>query len=673
LKLQNSLAMKKKGKLLFQKSKKGKYYCKALTDDGKETSMSGIEIPIEYNEKEAEFILEKGKIIKVIVDNEEFVAQSMNDKIDNKNSKSMKNNNQSQNTIARAPYNFIPLNEKVVEVQKVPDFDKYHCDKYTGYIELEIKTMTPLYIRNTNEKGQLDSDFFNVEGKYKIPGSSLRGMIRTLVEIVSFGKFHYFDDDRFYYRGLADISNLRKYYQEKINKKVCAGYLNYDNKKRLFYIVPAEYINNEQFEKFQDIQKEFHYEEQLEGSWKIWTGKIRYKRNNWIIYPPDPNAQKIELSKEDVSYYLNDKNRTIPIDIIESAKKGFLIIDGKKKPIRFKEGVPIFYVKYKDSKDNERIAFGHTRFFRLPYEKTIGAHIPHNLKNEEVTDFADAIFGKEGNWASRVFFEDADLIDNPDQAFLPKTSPKILASPKPTTFQHYLEQPDDATKNNLRHWDSDAKIRGYKMYWHRNTPNNSKQVYSWNEGKIIENDTQHTVIRPVNKGVTFKGRIRFENLTKEELGALLFVLNLPENCHHKLGMGKPLGLGSIKISTQLFISKRTERYSRLFDNNNDNFFLSDEPQKPEEFICAFEKYILNNISNSDKVNAEKLWETPRLKDLKNLLNWDNTKQTNWNEKTRYMEIEHNIDNADGGNNKINEFKDRPVLPRSSIVVNQNNE
>jgi len=48
---------------------------------------------------------------------------------------------------ARAPYNFVPLNEKVVEAEEIPGkgnltFDIYHNDKNTGYIELEITTRT---------------------------------------------------------------------------------------------------------------------------------------------------------------------------------------------------------------------------------------------------------------------------------------------------------------------------------------------------------------------------------------------------------------------------------------------------------------------------------------------------------------------------------------------------
>src|SRR5690606_29120848 len=74
------------------------------------------------------------------------------------------------------------------------------------------------------------------------------------------------------------------------------------------------------------------------------------------------------------------------------------------------------------------------------------------------------------------------------------------------------------------------------------------------------NDTQHTLIRPVKAGVTFAGRIHFENLTELELGALLHALELSEGCCHRIGMGKPLGLGSVRISVRLKTVDRAARY-----------------------------------------------------------------------------------------------------------------
>jgi len=691
--------MKKKGKLLIEQSKKGKLNYKAVTEDGKTTSIFGIEIPMEYNQKNAEFELDKGRIIKVIFeDGKTFEVQKTNYESDRKENKNnMRRNNQPENQIkeAKAPYNFVPLNECVVNAQEVPNFDRYHDDRYTGYIDLTIETLTPLYIRNTDIKDKSNQqDFFNIDGQYKIPGSSLRGMIRTLVEIVSFGKFHYFDDDRLYYRAVGDSSTIGKKYRSKMIDendnyfpKVKSGFLFGENKN--YYILPSKVINDTQYYKinFDKLKganikinefewKEIYFKpvnptnhihhnnrilkyalvnsisdtinnENNTKGYLISSGKMNKKHMHWIINEPDNNKQKIPVPKDVIDAYKKDKNRNENVpNLLEQFK------NDKNKY------VPCFYLT---NDNDEIIAFGHTGMFRLPYEKTIGDHISENLKNNDTTDFAEAIFGKEGKWASRVFFEDADLLDNPENAFLSKTSPKILSESKPTTFQHYLEQPENANKNNLKHWDDDAKIRGYKLYWHRKTSSDSKDKYSWNEGEEIQNDTQHTVIRPVKENKKFKGRIRFENLSREELGALLFVLYLPENCHHKLGMGKPLGLGSVKISPELFIIDKKKSYQKLFNDEQSNFFISHEKiEKPSEFIISFEKYILNRISNSDKSNATKLWDTPRLKELKHLLDWSKTNIYDWNEKTRYMEIEY----KENGN-KINEFKNRPVLNRPS--------
>ncbi|MBE3571264.1 MAG: TIGR03986 family CRISPR-associated RAMP protein, partial [Bacillales bacterium] len=612
----------KKVKISIVKTKKG---YDVVLEGINQKADKRFNIPESLNGKEATVFREGNKILKIICEGKEYTVQEYSSK--NQDMKSQNSDINADVKAAKAPYNFVPLNHCVVETQQAPDFDKYHNDRYTGHIDLEIETLTPLYIRNTNEKGESDPDFFNINGQYKIPGSSLRGMIRTLVEIVSFGKFHYYDDERLYYRGLADILSLRKHYQEKINKEVRAGYLNYDSSKKQFYIIPVQKTDSNNqlgYEKINDTTKEFDYEMQDDECWIVWSGKMgNTKKHNWRIYPPDIDKEKIYISNKDIDYYKKDLNRNIPIDILKSAKEKYLFKnndhnnDHKIKKIRFENGVPIFFVKYIDFNNEERIAFGHTRYFRLPYEKTIGDHIPKNLKNTDTTDFAEAIFGKEDKWASRVFFEDADLLDNHENAFLPKTSPKILSEPKPTTFQHYLEQPENVNRNNLKHWDDDTNIRGYKIYWHRKTSSDSNNPYSWNEGKVILDDKQHTVIRPVKENKKFKGRIRFENLSKEELGALLFVLYLPENCHHKLGMGKPLGLGSVKIRPKVFIIDKKESYRKLFNDEQNVFFISlKEIENPNYFKTAFEDFILKKISNSDKSNATKLWDTPRLKELK---------------------------------------------------------
>ena len=117
-------------------------------------------------------------------------------------------------------------------------------------------------------------------------------------------------------------------------------------------------------------------------------------------------------------------------------------------------------------------------------------------------------------------------------------------------------------------------------------------------GNIIHNQGNSnekikTKIRPVKPNTEFKFRIRYENLSGNELGALLFALKMPEGCAHKIGMGKPYGLGSVKITPELYISKRNKRYLTLF--SSDGWDLAETKQGDgaiDEIISAFEKHIL---------------------------------------------------------------------------------
>jgi len=601
---------------------------------------------------------------------------------------------------AKAPYNFIPLNNRVVKAREIPDFNKYHDNRNSGLIELEIETQTPLYIRRAKD----DFEFFNINGNPKIPGSSLRGMIRTLIEIVSYGNFKFFDDKRLYYRAIGDKTSLGQNYRDfflrgipkdcniGLTLKVETGILKKEGEKYKIYLsrringiqyyrVNGKFNNNKEPTRFQinnvEINlyefKKIYFKPEKEkvhlhkikrknrppisiflryalvneitdhpnGEHKLGylvsSGHIGRKHMQWIINSPE--TQSIEVKEEIIKEYQSDSGRIKEANLLEKLEK-------------YSNGVPVFCLL--DSQ-NEVFAFGHTGFFRLPYKKTIGEHVPKDLKSDDIIDFAEAIFGIEGKWASRVFFEDADLIDGQIDIYLDEISPKILSSPKPTTFQHYLEQPNgkDTNWGNLKHWNDEVNIRGYKLYWHRNAPDdpNLQGVkYSWNEGQVFENN-QHTKIRPVKRNVKFTSRIRFENLADEELGGLLFVLDLPENCYHRLGMGKPLGLGSIKITPKLYLIDRKKRYRALFDG--DYWNEAKEERELDDLKEKFEKYILRYNSTGNTKNVKKLWNTPRLKQLKTILDWNTTTTDNWLEKTEYLTIK--------------DFKNRRVLPKPEEI------
>lgn len=658
--------------------KKGKVIGSITFADGKTMSVpSEVELNLELNNKECQVSRDKGFITQIVYEGKELMRKveslSSNQTPDRSTVNLKKrpeyipiggsNNVNTADYSAKAPYNFIPLNETLVEGENVVDFSTYYEDRLTGYIQCKLEALTPLYIRDTlneeeiakNLESNKHPDFFSPGGKCKIPGSSLRGMVRNLVEIMGWGKFAFFQDKLLFYRGLADKSNLRQEYQynmssqdrrtKRASYKFSAGYIKREGLD--YYIIPAMIDDNgRQFSQTHKSDKdEFVFEQYKDNKVLVVSGKMQRKEHDWVINPPDYKKQ-FKVCEKDITAYKMDENRYKDKSTSDDEKKhdGDLL---RLLNIKGNNLVPCFYVCWNDSEGNSRVSFGHTGYFRLAYKKTIGEHIPGQLKNDEKVDIAETIFGRLSKYASRVYFEDAELVNTFTDVCMAETIPKILSFPKPTTFQHYLEQSENADLNNLNHWNSSCNIRGHKLYWHRRN-------CEWKEDKPVDiKDRQHTIMKPVKAGTQFTCKIRFENLTEVELGALLFTLDLPKKHYHKLGMGKPLGLGTVKITPTLYLSDRKKRYSRLFDG--DRWQLAEHESDLERYKTSFERYVLERMSPKERNGADSLWAVERMQHLEAMLDGENTDNWHWWDETRYMQIEH----PQNGN----EFKKRPILAR----------
>jgi CRISPR/Cas system CSM-associated protein Csm3 (group 7 of RAMP superfamily) len=587
-------------------------------------------------------------------------------------------------TRATAPYNFVPVNKIVVKSEAPPSFDSYHQGLYTGYINLDIETLTPLYIRGSNaEDGGEVADFFSPGSKPKIPGSSLRGMTRNLVEIVSCSRMEYVDDSTLYYRSLADqCRSVRIEYSQIMGQRgpnanrpgyrFKAGYLQRVGQE--YQILPARIQNGRQYLRTPKLNTpEFSWQWQQDGSCITVSGPdpSGKKTKDWLINPVDNNARPIKISAPDLNAYRNDSNRfKDKRDITDSEKRdGDLLrcLRAEESLENAKNMVPCFYVTWTEHGGIERVAFGHTAYFRLAYRLSIKQHLPiAHRSNDNPLDLTSAIFGQASNFAGRVFFEDA-LIDSEDLVKVSQEEVylKILSNPKPTTFQHYLEQ-GNKNKNNLLHWNNqEALLRGHKMYWHRQTPQTGENGWEAGPEDVQSSPSQYTRVKTITSDAHFQGRIRFENLSAIELGALLFVLELPNGCAHKIGMGKPLGLGSVRIKPTLTLSKRMEaegRYGRLFDGQK--WYLAEEPAQIDDFKAGFAEHMLKETKHekgaSNPFNA--YWNTERMRELRAILSFDqNTGADDWLERTRYMEIERRKTDSSGREKKENEFSERPVL------------
>ncbi len=642
-----------------------------------------------------------------------------------------------KNRRARAPYNFVPLPEKIVTLplKDLPGHHMYDKDRLSGFLDCELTTESPLYVRSGRSPGdnrdKKKPEFFHVFDKEQpvIPGSTLRGMLRNLIEIVSFSKISCVSEQNLVYRAIGDMTTHGQRYRDKLMRDdgrkhftplIQGGYM----KKNInggWAIRPAQTIDGTTYAhiphrtlrklnifpcmktklyietgpyqyqpvrggfihvKYARVRRAFKSPQTgLRKAFLACSGPMASKRTEIVVYEEDKKADLLPINDEAIITYRNQlEDCREQQNVIWNALKNEP--GAKEKEIKrngvLQDGYPVLYI----SDDNgDVVFFGHCRMFRLPYGQNVADFVPGELREPRDTDLAEAIFGytKDKNipegkaraYAGRIFVSDAFLKPGQESPWMsPKTIiPKILASPKPTCFQHYLvqthpnrkivgKQRNGKPKYAIRLFDYEARspgetvIRGHKMYWHKG-PVSCEDI---RESKPVKkNDKQHTEIQPVRPGIKFKFRINFDNLSKIELGAILWVLSIAsdETYRLKIGMGKPLGMGAVKIKYDLKLIDNKKRYQKLFHDDGWAESIYEDKDIIPESKAGFERFVLDRLGDK---SVRQLKENKRIQALLTLLNWPGPEK----ELTRYMEIERHDPGKRRG--KFNEYRGRPVLP-----------
>lgn len=89
-----------------------------------------------------------------------------------------------------APFNFVPLSQKVFFPSWASQIsqDIPFSDQLSGTISATLTAETPIFTKNAGDD-QLEATFCKLpDGRYFIPATSLKGCIRNVLEILSFGK-----------------------------------------------------------------------------------------------------------------------------------------------------------------------------------------------------------------------------------------------------------------------------------------------------------------------------------------------------------------------------------------------------------------------------------------------------------------------------------------------------
>ncbi len=230
-----------------------------------------------------------------------------------------------------------------------------------------------------------------------------------------------------------------------------------------------------------------------------------------------------------------------------------------------------------------------------------------------------AKYSKRGAYKGNLRISPAVCItDNPVEEFPGNGFPlAILGQPQPQQFRFYAARDPQGGSLPIGTSQSQAYktgqgLRGRKVYphhqglpnghWNHPTQDRTQQGLSNTKNKTHyqeyrrpdnegnERDNQNRSIRAwVKPGTEFTFSIDITNLSQVELGALLYLLNLPENHFHRLGGGKPLGFGSVRLSLY-GLSNSDLRSGRDWRDYYGSLLISDKPDASGVIKSAIDAY-----------------------------------------------------------------------------------
>lgn len=589
-----------------------------------------------------------------------------------------------QRSVAHAPYNFVPLPEKIITRYKslddLPTHDvrrKEEKDLLSGEITFDIVAESPILVADgTDRENENAPRTFvkNAQNVYEIPGSTLRGLLRSTVSVLSLSNWtKWIDEETFYYRTVGESrGELAKTYRETLNirveqvngkqisvaQDVKAGYIvRTDTNKyvihpamtdggrhgKSYYKYHQRDVAHSESHRFKSNLRNGFIEENVsfsvnqhgkvvklnsnEAKYKgklLFTGPMWKKNTAYVINEIDSEATPIAISEQDLKAYKSDY-------YFRSTKFGNSA-DGKRKKDFFslpsengiKGAKPCFYIE-KDGK----LFFGYTAYLRLKYDHATSDALPNYLKDEAGIDYTAALFGftgKEGNYASRLNFFSSYVKGLPQ----PLDPIKVISgSPRASALTMYLEQNLGKREYNSYN-DENASLRGMKHYWIKERTDKHNSVEKEKVASTLE-------FLPTN--TTFTARISFEQLHKDELGLLLWAIQAPS--YHQLGMGKPFGYGVVSFSN---IECNVVNVTSMYDNLTDYFNMELIKYPIQDWIENYHTYVKTN-HNIELQNMNSVSTFFKLKEKSQLPE----------EEMTYMDLNH--------------YRKKPILPTTNDLMN----
>ena len=482
-----------------------------------------------------------------------------------------KNNNTPKNTVEKDfynPYAFIGLRNDVLTLDNSEDNNEVDNlnyvqdvpfeDGYSGKIEIDFESITKFCVLGADEYNT------NINGRYFVPGSSVKGMLRSVFEMITFSNIkNNIDDNRYSMRNLRSRdyvlkdpkSDQKSGFIVKVNRNCyiveCEHTrYRYDDPKRIETSIHDIYNKLDIFKfqradvkgKYKLLGTRFMYDNDGNDAMWFFSGPMANKKHEFLFSIPVINeltATKITNNVWDDFIFIHENENES-----ESWKywRGILKNYNSFSEVK-KEGiVPCFFRK----KNSVITDFGLAFLYRLPYTHKISECLPKCF-NRPGIDITQAVFGfVDGNngQKGRVIVGNSKLDGNVKPG---KAQTFIMGAPKPTYSEFYLNQDNRRTDKSGKpitntFFSGNAQINGYKRYLVRN-----KEV----EGNEPVSNVTSTFY-PMPENTKFTTTVYFHNLLDYELGALLSAITFCKNqnsCFHSLGYAKPFGYGKLKINS----------------------------------------------------------------------------------------------------------------------------
>ena len=529
---------------------------------------------------------------------------------------------------ATANYNFVDYDEK-----RVINAEDTSTELYSGKIvcSLSTKEDSPLLVagpfnEDNEEEKTKERKFLNVNNEPVISGSSLKGMIRALVEVMSYSSAHHVSKENIFFREItAKEGGKGASYYKKFIGKARAGFVKKVGAKWSLKEAKVELLETES----DFISKPKHHKFHSVGGV---VGKGNNQPPKYYDFTELDDGKEFILSDEVVGDFIKQKE-------LSKAQKNFWNDNNyEEKLSKDPLGVPFFFAT-SENNPNEISAIGLVRYFRIPYELT-----PAQVAGEvSYKDFSSRLFGfAEGNKKAKGKVSIGSLTFKEGNYKNYEPFDATLLTPHPSCLAHYLMQDSDSilresndTKNKVEtliHYlkSDNPKIRGRKFYWHRDFQKQVSENSNGNTGIISK------LYPIVNASGDFE--ITVDRVSKVELGAIIMAIDLPKGCAHKLGSGKSLGMGSVRLEIKQFdVQEDSKKYESLEDRLNSFGKLQQEKfdsSKLTEYKDCFKCYVLTKLGEPSD-DPSYYYEQKEINNLFKMLDYKNKPS---NEKTKNMEL-----------------------------------